>query len=56
MLGLHHDAGLFGYEEARLRTDAALERLFASYRPLSIGGGSMNQHQTFRAICAQANS
>jgi AcrR family transcriptional regulator len=34
MLGLHHDAGLFGYEEARLRTDAALERLFISYRPL----------------------
>jgi AcrR family transcriptional regulator len=33
MLGLHHDAGLFGYEEARQRTDLALERLFASYRP-----------------------
>jgi hypothetical protein len=33
MLGLHHDAGLFGYEEARPRADAALERLFASYRP-----------------------
>ena len=33
MLGLHHDAGLFGYEEARLRADAGLERLFASYRP-----------------------
>jgi AcrR family transcriptional regulator len=33
MLGLHHDAGLFGYEEARHRSDAALERLFASYRP-----------------------
>ena len=33
MLGLHHDAGLFGYEEARRRSDAALERLFASYRP-----------------------
>jgi AcrR family transcriptional regulator len=32
MLGLHHDAGLFGYEEARQRTDVALERLFASYR------------------------
>ena len=32
MLGLHHDAGLFGYEEARHRTDAALERLFASCR------------------------
>jgi AcrR family transcriptional regulator len=32
MLGLHHDAGLFGYEEARPRADAALERLFASYR------------------------
>jgi len=33
MLGLHHDAGLFGYEEARRRSDTALERLFASYRP-----------------------
>ncbi len=32
MLGLHHDAGLFGYEEARLRTELALKRLFASYR------------------------
>jgi hypothetical protein len=33
MLGLHHDAGLFGYDEARHRTEVALERLFASYRP-----------------------
>jgi len=33
MLGLHHDAGLFGYDEARQRTEVALERLFASYRP-----------------------
>ncbi len=33
MLGLHHDAGLFGYEEARQLTQAALDRLFASYRP-----------------------
>jgi AcrR family transcriptional regulator len=33
MLGLHHDAGLFGYEQARVRTEAALERLFTSYRP-----------------------
>jgi AcrR family transcriptional regulator len=32
MLGLHHDAGLFGYTEARHRTELALERLFASYR------------------------
>jgi AcrR family transcriptional regulator len=32
LLGLHHDAGLFGYEEARHRTDVALERLFASCR------------------------
>ena len=32
MLGLHHDAGLFGYEEARHCTDVALERLFASCR------------------------
>jgi len=31
MLGLHHDAGLFGYEEARHRAELALERLFASY-------------------------
>jgi len=31
MLGLHHDAGLFGYEEARHRTDIALERLYSSY-------------------------
>jgi AcrR family transcriptional regulator len=33
MLGLHHDAGLFGYDEARHLTERALERLFASYRP-----------------------
>jgi AcrR family transcriptional regulator len=33
MLGLHHDAGLFGYDEARHRTELALERLLASYRP-----------------------
>jgi AcrR family transcriptional regulator len=33
MLGLHHDAGLFGYNEARRRTELALDRLFASYRP-----------------------
>jgi AcrR family transcriptional regulator len=33
MLGLHHDAGLFGYGEARHLTERALERLFASYRP-----------------------
>jgi AcrR family transcriptional regulator len=32
MLGLHHDAGLFGYEEARHRTDLAIERLFGSYQ------------------------
>lgn len=32
MLGLHHDAGLFGYGEARHRTELALTRLFASYR------------------------
>jgi AcrR family transcriptional regulator len=39
MLGLHHDAGLFGYEEARQHTDAALERLFAScrYREPEVG-------------------
>ena len=33
MLGLHHDAGLFGYDEARLLTERALERLLASYQP-----------------------
>jgi AcrR family transcriptional regulator len=33
MLGLHHDAGLFGYKEARERTESGLERLFGSYRP-----------------------
>ncbi|HEY0339748.1 MAG TPA: TetR/AcrR family transcriptional regulator [Steroidobacteraceae bacterium] len=33
MLGLHHDSGLFGYEEARHRTELALERLLATYRP-----------------------
>lgn len=31
MLGLHHDAGLFGYERARQRTELALDRLLASY-------------------------
>lgn len=31
MLGLHHDAGLFGYEQARRRTELALQRLFATY-------------------------
>jgi AcrR family transcriptional regulator len=33
MLGLHHDGGLFGFEEARRRTWSALDRLFASYQP-----------------------
>jgi AcrR family transcriptional regulator len=32
MLGLHHDAGLFGYEEARHCTELALTRLLATYR------------------------
>lgn len=32
MLGLHHDAGLFGFKEAHRRTVAALDRLFAGYR------------------------
>jgi AcrR family transcriptional regulator len=32
MLGLHHDAGLFGYDEARHLSERALERLFASYQ------------------------
>ncbi|RDJ00649.1 TetR/AcrR family transcriptional regulator [Dyella solisilvae] len=34
MLGLHHDAALFGFEEARRHTLAAFERLLVSYRPL----------------------
>ncbi|GLQ46733.1 TetR family transcriptional regulator [Dyella lipolytica] len=33
MLGLHHDAGLFGFEQASSRTWKALDRLFASYQP-----------------------
>ena len=32
MLGLHHDAGLFGFEEASRHASAALDRLFASYQ------------------------
>ena len=32
MLGLHHDAGLFGYDEASTRTDAAFHRLLRSYQ------------------------
>ena len=31
MLGLHHDSGLFGYDEARQQVEKALERLFGSY-------------------------
>lgn len=38
MLGLHHDGGLFGYEEARRLADIGLERLFASYRPVASEG------------------
>jgi AcrR family transcriptional regulator len=33
ILGLHHDAGLFGFEQARQHTQAGFERLLASYRP-----------------------
>jgi AcrR family transcriptional regulator len=33
MLGLHHDAGLFGFDEASRCARAAVDRLFASYRP-----------------------
>lgn len=33
MLGLHHDASLFGFDEAHRHTWAALDRLFASYQP-----------------------
>lgn len=33
MLGLHHDAALFGFKEASRHAWAALDRLFASYKP-----------------------
>lgn len=33
MLGLHHDAGLFGFDQARKRTAKAVDRLLASYTP-----------------------
>lgn len=33
MLGLHHDAGLFGFDVARQRTANAADRLLASYTP-----------------------
>lgn len=33
MLGLHHDASLFGFEETHQRTWAAIDRLLASYQP-----------------------
>lgn len=33
MLGLHHDAGLFGFEQAHRRTLAAFERLWRSWQP-----------------------
>jgi AcrR family transcriptional regulator len=33
MLGLHHDAGLFGFEQAHVRTNAAIDRLFAGCQP-----------------------
>ncbi len=33
ILGLHHDAGLFGFDEARQHTLAGFERLLASYSP-----------------------
>ena len=32
MLGLHHDAGLFGFDEASKRTHAAFNRLLGSYQ------------------------
>ena len=32
MLGLHHDAGLFGFDEASKRTHAAFNRLLRSYQ------------------------
>lgn len=33
MLGLHHDAGLFGFEQASRRTNTAFERLWRSWQP-----------------------
>lgn len=33
MLGLHHDASLFGFEGAHRRSWAAIDRLLASYQP-----------------------
>jgi len=33
MLGLHHDASLFGFDEAHRHTWAAIDRLLASYQP-----------------------
>lgn len=33
MLGLHHDAALFGFDEARRHTLAGFDRLIASYSP-----------------------
>ncbi|MGN2242337.1 TetR/AcrR family transcriptional regulator [Frateuria sp. GZRR33] len=33
MLGLHHDAGLFGFEQAIGRVHAAFERLWRSWQP-----------------------
>jgi hypothetical protein len=32
MLGLHHDAGLFGFDEAGRCTKAAFERLWRSWQ------------------------
>ncbi|GGA37307.1 TetR/AcrR family transcriptional regulator [Dyella nitratireducens] len=33
MLGLHHDASLFGFDQAHRQTWAAIDRLLASYQP-----------------------
>ena len=33
MLGLHRDAGLFGFDEADRRTTVAFERLWCSWQP-----------------------
>ncbi|PWK87737.1 TetR/AcrR family transcriptional regulator [Fulvimonas soli] len=33
MLGLHHDAGLFGFDDASRRAAAAFERLWQGWRP-----------------------
>lgn len=40
MLGLHHDAALFGFDEARRHTLAGFERLIVSYGPATGRGNT----------------